>query len=149
MTVKSATAWSGTFVCLDATGAPAAATVGPAGTLYLNGTSNAASVTISGGNPYKWTLTLPALSAGDRVDMYITATVGGIATAAIVASDAADTKRVSDLVDLAATAIVSGGAITTSGGAVSTVTTLTNPPADSTTLTAINTKVTPPGMVIP
>lgn len=126
MTVKGATSWSGTFVCKDATGALAAASVGPAGTLYLNGTSNAASVTISGSNPYKWTLTLPALSAGDRVDMYITATVGGIATAAIVASDAADTKRVSDLNDIAATAIVSGGAITTSSGAVTTVTGVTN-----------------------
>lgn len=126
MTVKGSTAWSSTFVCKDATGALAAASVGPAGVLYINGTANGASVTISGSNPYKWTLTLPALSAGDRVDMYITATVGGIATAAIVASDAADTKRVSDLNDLAATAIVSGGAITTSGGAVSTVTGVTN-----------------------
>lgn len=126
MTVKSAATWSGTFVTLDATGALAAASVGPAGTLYVNGTSNAATVTISGSNPYKWTLTLPSLSAGDRCDIYITATVGGIATAAIVASDAADTKLVSGLNDIAATAIVSSGAITTSGGAVGTVTSVTN-----------------------
>lgn len=125
MTVKSAASWSGTFVCKDATGALAVASVGPAGTLYLNGTANAASVTISGGNPYKWTLTLPALSAGDRCDMYITATVGGIATAAIVASDDADTKLVSGLNDIAATAVVTNGAITTLTGAVVNVGTVT------------------------
>jgi len=39
--------------------------------------------------------------------------------------------------DIAATAIVSGGAITTSGGAVSTVTTLTNAPSDSSGVTTL------------
>lgn len=41
------------------------------------------------------------------------------------------------------------GAHTLTNITVPIVTTLTNPPADSTTLTAINTKVTPAGMVLP
>lgn len=100
--VKSGQAWAGLVVTRDATGALAAASVGPAGTLYVNGTSNGAGVTITGSNPYKWAVTLPSLTAGDSVSMYITATVGGIASAAVVAEDVADTKRVSDLNDAAA-----------------------------------------------
>lgn len=117
MTVKGATAWSGAFVCKDATGALAAASVGPAGVLYVNGTANGASVTISGSNPYKWTLTLPALSAGDYVQMYITATAGGIATAAFVAADAADTKLMSDTINANLTQIL-GTALTETAGLI-------------------------------
>lgn len=104
MTVKSATAWSGVVVCRDATGALSTPSVGPVGTLYVDGTANGASVTISGSNPYKWTVTLPALTAGQCVSMYITATISSIATASVVAEDVADTKRVSDLNDLGGTA---------------------------------------------
>lgn len=100
--VKSGQQWSGLFVSLDATGALATPSVGPAGTLYVDGTSNGATVTISGSNPYKWTVTLPTLTAGQCVSMYITATIAGIATASVVAEDVADTKRVSDLNDAAA-----------------------------------------------
>ena len=97
MTVKTGSAWAGTFVTLDATGALATPGTGPAGVLYVDGTANGATVTISGSNPYKWAVTLPALTAGQRVDMYITATISTIATAAIVASEQADTALVSEV----------------------------------------------------
>ena len=62
MTVKTGHAWAGTFVTLDATGALAAGT--PSGVLYVDGTANGATVTITGSNPYKWAVTLPTLTAG-------------------------------------------------------------------------------------
>lgn len=97
MTVKTGSAWAGTFVTLDATGALATPSSGPAGVLYVDGTANAATVTITGSNPYKWAVTLPSLTAGQRVDMYITATIATIATAGIVASAQADTSLLSDI----------------------------------------------------
>jgi hypothetical protein len=96
MTVKTGSAWAGLFVTLDATGAKAAST-NAAGTLYIDGTADAATVTITGSNPYKWAVTLPALTAGQRVDMYITGTIGTVATAGIVASAQADTSLLSDV----------------------------------------------------
>ena len=104
--IKSGSAWAGTFVTLDATGALAAGT--PSGTLYVDGVANGASVTITGSNPYKFSVTLPTLTAGQRVDMYITATISGIATAAIVASEQADTRLLSDGMTLADDAITAG-----------------------------------------
>jgi len=109
MTVKTGSAWAGTFVTLDATGALATPSSGPAGVLYVDGTANAATVTITGSNPYKWAVTLPSLTAGQRVDMYITATIATIATAGIVASAQADTTLLSDGV---AVASIANGAIT-------------------------------------
>lgn len=97
MTVKTGQSWAGTFVTLDATGALATPDAGPAGVLYVDGTANGAVVTITGANPYKWALTLPALTAGQRVEMYITATIATIATAAVVAGDQADTSLNSDV----------------------------------------------------
>lgn len=99
MTVKTGASWSGAFVTKSATGAVTAATGTPVGTLYVDGTANGASVTVGGANPYSWTVTLPALTAGQRVDMYITATVSAVATGGIVASEQADTELVSDLTD--------------------------------------------------
>lgn len=106
MTVKSGAVWSGLVVTRDATGALSAASVGPAGTLYVDGVANAAVVTVAGANPYSWTVTLPALTAGQCVSMYLTATVDTIATAAVVAEDVADTSLNSDL----ATTIGAAGA---------------------------------------
>jgi hypothetical protein len=97
MTVKSGQVWSGLVVTKGATGALAAPSAGPAGVLYVDGVSNAASVTISGSNPYKWTVTLPTLTAGQCVSMYITATIATIATASVVAEDVADTVILSDV----------------------------------------------------
>jgi len=96
--IKTGQAWAGLFVTLDATGAASAADSTPTGALYVDGVSNAASVTITGTNPYKFAVTLPTLTAGQRVDMYITATIDTIATAGIVASAQADTVLVSDIV---------------------------------------------------
>lgn len=95
MTVKTGGAWAGTFVTLSATGALAAGT--PSGVLYVDGVADGATVTISGSNPYKWAVTLPSLTAGQRVDMYITATISTIATAAVVASEQADTALTSEV----------------------------------------------------
>lgn len=103
MTVKTGAAWAGLVVTKDATGALAAPGAGPAGVLYVDGTANAAAVTVAGANPYKWSVTLPALTAGQVVSMYITATIGGIATASVVAEEVADTAYNSDSVTLAAT----------------------------------------------
>jgi hypothetical protein len=94
--LKTGQVWSGIAVTRDSTGALAAASVGPAGVLYVNGVANAAAVTVSGANPYKWTVTLPALTAGDCVSVYLTATVDMIATASVVAEHVADTYRESD-----------------------------------------------------
>ena len=100
--LKSGQSLSGVIVTKDATGALAAPSVGPAGTVYVNGVANAATVTVTGSNPYKWSVTLPTLTAGDTVSVYVTATISSVATAAVVFEDVADTKRVSDLNDAAA-----------------------------------------------
>jgi hypothetical protein len=63
----------------------------------VDGVANGATVTITGSNPYKFAVTLPSLTAGQRVDMYITATISSIATAGVVASAQADTVLVSDV----------------------------------------------------
>jgi len=97
MTVKTGSAWAGTFVTLDATGALATPSAGPTGKLYVDGVANSATVTITGSNPYKWAVTLPSLTAGQRVDMYITATIATIATAGFVASAQADTALLSEV----------------------------------------------------
>jgi len=97
--IKSEQAIAGVFVTRDATGALTDAGTGPAGVLYINGAADDAVVTITGSNPYTWSCTTPALTAGDVVQMYITATIATIATAAVVWSATADTKRVSDLND--------------------------------------------------
>jgi len=106
--LKSAQAVAGIFVTLDSDGALSTPTVGPVGTLYVNGVSNAAVVTISGTNPYKFALTLPTLNAGDICQMYVTATVDSIPTAGVVWTDIADTKRTSDLQDPTVNEIADG-----------------------------------------
>ncbi len=97
MSLKSNQEWTGLIVCKDATGALSTPSAGPIGALYVNGELNGASVTVSGSGPYKWTVTLPTLSPGDLVSMYITATIDGVATAEVVAEDVADTYRTSDI----------------------------------------------------
>lgn len=94
--VKTGQALAGLIVCRDTTGALSAPTAGPSGTSYINGVVNAASVTFTGANPYKWSVTLPTLSAGDSVQIYVTATIATIATGAIVFEDIADTVWASD-----------------------------------------------------
>jgi len=97
MIVKSGSVWNGLFVTVDATGALATPSAGPTGKLYVDGVANSATVTITGSNPYKFSVTLPSLTAGQHVDMYITATISSIATAGVVASAQADTVLTSDV----------------------------------------------------
>lgn len=94
--VKSGQVCEDIIVCKDGTGALATPSVGPVGVLYVNGVANGATVTITGSNPYTWSVTLPALDAGDLVAMYITATIATIATAEIVWREVADTVRESE-----------------------------------------------------
>jgi hypothetical protein len=105
--VVSGAVYSGLIVAKDATGALSTPIVGPVGALYVNGTVNAASVTITGSNPYKWSVILPTLSAGDIVSLYITATIATIATAAVVAEASADTAYVSSRSTYAGGAVAS------------------------------------------
>lgn len=102
MTLKTAQQWSGLIVCKDTTGALATPSAGPVGALYVNGIVNGAGVSFSGANPYKWTVTLPALAAGDIVSLYVTATIATIPTASVVSEEVADTNRISDI-DIEAT----------------------------------------------
>ncbi len=95
--IKSGQDWAGIFATYDSDGSLKAPSSGPTGTLYIDGSSNSATVTITGSNPYKFSVTLPTLTAGQRVDMYITATISSIATAGIVASDQADTAYISNV----------------------------------------------------
>jgi hypothetical protein len=106
MTLKSAQLWCGTFATKDSDGLLSTATVGPVGALYVDGVSNAAAVTISGANPYKFSVTLPALTAGQTCSLYVTATVATVATGGVVAQDVSDTKVVSGLNDIAAGALM-------------------------------------------
>jgi len=108
MTVRGGDTWRGLIVTKDATGALAVPGVGPAGALYVNGVLNGAAVAIAGANPYSWSVVLPALAVSDRVSMYITATIGGIATAGVVAEESADTHLTSDLSARIPAALVAG-----------------------------------------
>ena len=101
MTLKSGQVWADIVACKNSSGELTAPTVGPAGALYVNGVANAASVTVTGSNPYAWSVTLPVLAPGDIVSLYMTATLAGFPTGGVIARDTADTKLVSDLNDAA------------------------------------------------
>ena len=64
----------------------------PTGTLYLNGTSNAATVTVTNISTglYKAAVTLPTLAIGDEVEIAIAATVSTIADTAVIWGDTKD-----------------------------------------------------------
>ena len=145
--VKTGQVWTGNFTTEDATGALATPSVGPAGVLYVAGVATADVVTISGANPYKFSVTLPALTAGQSVAMYITATISTIAKGAFVAQDIGDTNRISDI-DIAATGEV--GLNFDNIKAASAPTTLTNitVPVVTTTTTATTLTNAPTGMAL-
>jgi hypothetical protein len=115
VTVVAEATWAGLMVTTDATGALAAAEVGPVGALYVNGVVNAAVVTMAGVNPYSWSVTLPALADGDCVTMYITATVDGVARAWVVAEEVASTVYLSSRATAAAVWAVLTATLTTVG----------------------------------
>jgi hypothetical protein len=64
----------------------------PVGTLYLNGTANGASVTVTNISTglYKAAVTMPTLAAGDQVELSIAATVAAISDTGIVWGDTND-----------------------------------------------------------
>jgi len=105
MSVKSGQAITRIFTTQHpATKAPTDADATPTGTLYVNGTANAATVTVTNitTGVYQAAVTLPALTAGDSVDLRIAATVATVTGTEVIWADTADTKRVSDLNDIAA-----------------------------------------------
>lgn len=71
------------------TGAATDADSTPTGVLYLNGTANGASVTVTNlaTGLYKFAVTLPTLAQGDCVSVVISATVGSVAAKGVVWSD--------------------------------------------------------------
>lgn len=70
------------------TGANADATGTPTGTIALNGVTNAASVTVAklATGTYSYSFTVPTLASWDTMDCEVSATVGGIASGAVVFS---------------------------------------------------------------
>ncbi len=113
MSVKSGQPITWEFVTSDpSTGAATDADSTPTCVLSVNGTDNGATVIVTkkATGHYKAALTLPTLSAGDSCVLWASATVGGVVGRGIVWQDVADTKRISDLNDLAA-----GAAMTLTG----------------------------------
>lgn len=88
MITDAMAAIQGMFVTLDQTGAKAAATITDE-KLYVNGVSSGRTVTVTGTNPYKWSVTLPALPYNNNTHLQIgvTATIAGVSTTAVVFSD--------------------------------------------------------------
>lgn len=74
------------------TGAATNADSTPTGTLYVNGTANGATVTVTNitTGVYKAAVTLPTLAIGDIVDLRIAATVNSISDNAAIWTDACD-----------------------------------------------------------
>ena len=102
MSVKSGQVVTVDFVTADpTTGAATDADSTPVGTLVINGTDGAATVTVTNKatGVYKAAVTLPTLSAGDVVSIRVAATVATVAGVGVAWTDVADTKRVSDLKD--------------------------------------------------
>lgn len=93
MSVRSAQSITVLFTTRSfSTGVATDADSTPAGTLYVNGTSNAASVTVTNITTgiYKAAVTLPTLAVGDVVDLRIAATVNSVADNAVVWRDTKD-----------------------------------------------------------
>lgn len=102
MSVKSGQALTVLFTTSHpTTGAATDADSLPAGTLYVDGTADAATVTVTklATGTYKAAVTCPTLTAGQVVALIATATVNSVAGAGKVFEDTADTKLTSDLND--------------------------------------------------
>jgi len=99
MTVKSGQTITGQFATVDATGAYVAPTVGPIGTLVIDGVDNAAVVTVTNlaVGKYKFAVTCPVLTAGQLVQVHMLATISGVSCPGYVFRDLADTFIVSDV----------------------------------------------------
>ena len=106
MFYKPNTAFYGLFCITDATGAAANADSLPTATATKNGSDDGAfalTVANMATGRYKITGTVPSgYVSGDRVQISVAATVGGIASIAVVASFGVDTKYIGSLNDVAA-----------------------------------------------
>lgn len=81
------------------TGAAADADSTPTGTLYVDGTADAAVVTITnqaGAGEYKFSVTMPTLASGQRISVGILATVAGVTGRGIVWRDYAEVRQTGD-----------------------------------------------------
>lgn len=137
MSVKSAQAVTVVFTTANpTTGAAADADSTPAGTLYVNGTANGATVTVTNitTGVYKAALTLPSLTAGDVVSLRIAATVSSVAGEGLVWQDTTTAILADEVWDEATSGHATAGTFgsTVSGTATlvtaisSALTTLTN-----------------------
>ena len=92
----------------------------PSGTLYLNGASNAATVTIAHVSTglYSFSVTMPTLAIGDRVKVEVSATIGGVAVVGEVANDACTTARNASGIVQADLQTIKTRAVTDPGGTV-------------------------------
>lgn len=102
---------SGETVVLDftttnpTTGALANADALPTGVLVIDGTDNAATVTVTNKatGRYKASVAIPASqTTGKKVALYIAATIDAVACGGVIWQDTVDAKHVGDLVDAAA-----------------------------------------------
>jgi hypothetical protein len=93
MSVRSGQSVTRVFTTRTAsTGAATNADSTPTGTLYLNGTANGATVTVTNVTTgvYKAAVTMPTLAIGDAVDLRISATVASVADNAVIWQDVCD-----------------------------------------------------------
>ena len=102
--IKSGQSVAGSFITSASTGALVNADSTPTGLLMINGASSANVVTVTNRatGKYLWSATLPTLNAGDIVETEINAVISSTSMAGMVWQDSVDTKRVSDLNDIAA-----------------------------------------------
>lgn len=120
-------------------GAATNATGTPAGTLYLNGTVNGATVTVTNVTTgiYTASVTLPTLAVKDEVELVIAATVAGVSDNAVIWGDSKDV-----LVD-------SSGDVTFNNTSIATVTSVTNAVTANTTQLAGQTVTAAAGVTFP
>lgn len=110
-------AYAKTFTVSSATGAAANADSTPTGTVYVNGAATAATVTVT--NPatgvYKAAVASLPGTAGDAVELLISATVGGIAAKSVVDAIRLVAFTPTDSVRLGLTALPNAAAGATGG----------------------------------
>ncbi len=108
MSVQSAQVVTKLFTLRDDSGAVDADSL-PAGTLVINGASDAASVTVTNLDTglYSWSVTLPTLAVSDNVEIVIQATVDGITEYGLVWDDS---KEIDSLIIESGTAQNGGDA---------------------------------------
>lgn len=95
MSVRSGQSITKTFTTrVFATGVATNADSTPTGTLYVNGTADAATVTVTNITTglYKAAVTLPTLAVGDVVDLRINATVSSVTDNAVIWTDTKDVE---------------------------------------------------------